>query len=286
MPSLQQIRRRISSVKNTQQITKAMKMVAAAKLRRAQERVVEARPYAQRMALLLQGLVGRVNRNLHPMLNRQEGNRLEVLLVTADRGLCGGFNANLIRKAAEVVRQKKAEGNEVSLNIVGRKGRDFYRRREIPIRKSTVGIFDRLGYEHAVELGADLIQAYDEGKFQEVHLIYNEFKSAMSQKVVVKQLLPIEPPTGEVSMGGGTLFEPSEEDILKILLPRYIEVQIFHSLLESSASEQGARMVAMDSATRNARDMISKLTLFFNKARQAAITKELLDIVGGAEALK
>jgi len=263
-----------------------MKMVAAAKLRRAQERVVEARPYAQRMALLLQGLVGRVNRNLHPMLNRQEGHRLEVLLVTADRGLCGGFNGNLIRKAAEVVGQKKAEGNEVSLNIVGRKGRDFYRRREIPIRKSTTGIFDRLGYEHAVELGVDLIQAYDEGKFQEVYVIYNEFKSAMSQKVVVKQLLPVGPPTGEVSMGGGTLFEPSEEDILKILLPRYIEVQIFHSLLESSASEQGARMVAMDSATRNARDMISKLTLFFNKARQTAITKELLDIVGGAEALK
>ena len=286
MANLQQIRRRISSVKNTQQITKAMKMVAAAKLRRAQERVNEARPYSQRMAALLQGLVGGVNRNLHPMLSRQEGNQIEVLLVTSDRGLCGGFNANLIRKAMEVFQEKKKVGEEVSLNIVGKKGSEFFRRRDVPVRKTTEGIFDRLGYEHAVELAEDLMRIYQEKKSQEVYLIYNEFKSAMSQKVILKKLLPIDPPEGNANTGGGTLFEPSDEEILKELLPRYVEVQVFHALLESSASEQGARMVAMDSASRNAKDMISQLTLFFNKARQTAITTELMDILGGAEALK
>ena len=287
MPSLQGLRRKIGSIKNTQKITKAMKMVAAAKLKRAQERILAARPYAQKMAVVLASLAGRVNRQGHPLLRKPSGTRLELLVVTSDRGLCGAFNANILRKAVEFLREKQDAGYTVTVSIVGRKGRDFFRRRPWPRRQEWIGMFDRLSYEHALDIGGDIVQQFTTGTFDELYLVYNEFKSIIQQRMVIEKLLPIESLDPEDGMlGGGYLFEPNEEDLLRILLPKHIEVQAFHALLESSAAELGARMAAMDGATRNAGELIKKLTLYYNKTRQAAITKELMDIVGGAEAVR
>ena len=288
MPSLQSLRRKIGSIKNTQKITKAMKMVAAAKLRRAQERILAARPYAKKMAIVLSSLAGRANRAQHPILRKAATvRRIELLVVTSDRGLCGAFNANILRKAVEFLREKQAEGHEVTVSVIGRKGRDFFRRRQWVRRQEWPGVFDRLSYEHALDIGGDIVQQFTEGVFDELYIVYNEFKSVIQQRVVVEKLLPIESLESEGSpLGGGYLFEPDEEDLLHTLLPKHIEVQTFHVLLESSAAELGARMSAMDGATRNAGQLIKKLTLYYNKTRQAAITKELMDIVGGAEALR
>jgi F-type H+-transporting ATPase subunit gamma len=287
MPSLQGLRRKIGSIKNTQKITKAMKMVAAAKLKRAQERILAARPYAKKMAVVLGSLASRANRQAHPLLRKSTGNRFELLVVTSDRGLCGAFNTNILRKAVEFLRQKQEAGCTVTVSVVGRKGRDFFRRRPWTRRQEWVGVFDRLSYEHALDIGGDIVQQFTSGTFDELHIVYNEFKSAIQQRVVVEKLLPIESldQQGE-KLGGGYLFEPDEEELLKALLPKHIEVQTFHALMESAAAELGARMAAMDGATRNAGELIQKLTLYYNKTRQAAITKELMDIVGGAEALK
>ena len=287
MPSLQGLRRKIGSIKNTQKITKAMKMVAAAKLKRAQERILAARPYAKKMAVVLGSLASRANRQAHPLLRKSTGNRFELLVVTSDRGLCGAFNTNILRKAVEFLRQKQEAGSTVTVSVVGRKGRDFFRRRPWTRRQEWVGVFDRLSYEHALDIGGDIVQQFTSGTFDELHIVYNEFKSAIQQRVVVEKLLPIESldQQGE-KLGGGYLFEPDEEELLKALLPKHIEVQTFHALMESAAAELGARMAAMDGATRNAGELIQKLTLYYNKTRQAAITKELMDIVGGAEALK
>jgi F-type H+-transporting ATPase subunit gamma len=288
MPSLQSLRRKIGSIKNTQKITKAMKMVAAAKLRRAQERILAARPYAKKMATVLSSLAGRANRAQHPLLRKAATvRRIELLVVTSDRGLCGAFNTNILRKAVEFLREKQAQGYEVKVGVIGRKGRDFFRRREWVRRQEWVGVFDRLSYEHALDIGGDIVQQFTDGAFDELYIVYNEFKSVIQQRVVVEKLLPIESLESEApSLGGGYLFEPDEEDLLKMLLPKHIEVQTFHVLMESSAAELGARMAAMDGATRNAGQLITKLTLYYNKTRQAAITKELMDIVGGAEALR
>lgn len=292
MPSLQHIRRRIGSVKNTQKITRAMKLVSGAKLRRAQDRILAARPYAEKMAELLRGLSSDSGESTHPLLVSREERKAELIVVTADRGLCGSFNAAVVRKAQEVLREKRRAGIEVSLTLIGRKGRDFFRRRPYPIRKSWVQIFDRLKFEQAAEIARDIEQAFLQGDFDACDAIYTEFRSAASQKVVLQRFLPV----GGMASGmaseetqqasSGHLYEPSEDDIFARLLPKYGEVQIFRALLESNASEQGARMMAMDAATRNAQEMIGKLTQFFNKTRQAAITKELMDIIGGAEALK
>jgi F-type H+-transporting ATPase subunit gamma len=290
MPSLQSLRRKIAAFKNTQKITKAMKMVAAAKLKRAQDRILAARPYGHKMREVIANLSQRVNRAAHPLLQKRKGRNIEVLVVTSDRGLCGAFNANIVRKGLEFIRQSEANGAKVTVSIVGRKGRDFFRRRPWPIRQEWLGIFDRLTYEHGIDIGQDLIDHFTKGAFDELYVIYNEFKSAIQQRVIVEKLFPIDPlegviETGAVS-GGSYEYEPDEDELLASLLPKHFQTQAFRILLESSAAEHGARMAAMDGATRNAGELIKKQTLYYNKTRQAAITKELMDIVGGAEALK
>jgi len=290
MPSLQALRRKIGSVKNTQKITKAMKMVAAAKLKRAQDRILAARPYGHKMREVIADLGLRVNRAAHPLLQKRAARNIEVLVVTSDRGLCGAFNANILRRAGEFLRECEARGVKVTVSFVGRKGREFFRRRQWPIRQQWLGVFDRLTYEHGLDIGQDLIEQFTKGTFDELYVIYNEFKSAIQQRVIVEKLFPIDALDGtaetSVVSGGSYEYEPDEDELLAALLPKHFQIQAFRVLLESSAAEQGARMAAMDGATRNAGELIKKLTLYYNKTRQAAITKELMDIVGGAEALK
>jgi F-type H+-transporting ATPase subunit gamma len=288
MASLRDIRRKIVSIKKTQQITKAMKMVAAAKLRRAQERVIAARPFARKMLAVIASLASRVERGRHPLLAKREPKKVNLVVLTSDRGLCGAYNTNILRKAVETVRELEAQGKEVKINIIGKKGRDFFRKRP----SYTIGLsFADLGtidFDKAAEIGKLIIEHYSGSGTDEVYLLYNEFKSVMQQKVTLEKLLPVEPPAEADPFMAAVdyLYEPSVEEILSSILPKHIEVQLFRALLESQASEMGSRMTAMDSATRNARDMIGKLTLKFNKQRQAAITKEISEIVGGAEALK
>lgn len=292
MPSLQSLRRKIAAFKNTQKITKAMKMVAAAKLKRSQDRILAARPYAHKMRGVLSNLSQRVNRSSHPLLQKREGKKVEVLVVTSDRGLCGGFNGNIVRKSSEFVRQCEAQGLQVNLSLVGRKGRDYFRRRPWPIRQEWTGIFDKLSFEHALDIGADLTDHFVKGTYDELYVVYNEFKSAIQQRVIVEKLFPIDAQeefgahTSVGLSGGSYLYEPDEAALLSALIPKHFQVQTYRILLESAAAEHGARMAAMDGATRNAGQLIKKVTLYYNKTRQAAITKELMDIVGGAEALK
>jgi F-type H+-transporting ATPase subunit gamma len=288
MPSLRDIKRKITSVKKTQQITKAMKMVAAAKLRRAQDRVISARPYSRKMLQVIANLAGRVERTEHPLLAKREPKKVKLVVLTSDRGLCGAYNTNILRKAVEAVRQFTAEGKDVRVNVVGRKGRDFFRKRsQYSLGKvwSDLGMID---YDKAAAVGKNIVERFTAGETDEVYLLYNEFKSVIQQKVTLEKLLPVEPPeeTDPFMAAVDYLYEPSAEAILSSILPKHIEVQVYRSMLESQASEMGARMTAMDSATRNARDMIDRLTLKYNKQRQAAITKEISEIVGGAEALK
>jgi F-type H+-transporting ATPase subunit gamma len=288
MASLRDIRRKIVSIKKTQQITKAMKMVAAAKLRRAQERVIAARPYSRKMLAVIASLASRVERAQHPLLAKREPKQVKLLVLTSDRGLCGAYNTNILRKAVEAVKQFKAEGKEVKVNVVGRKGRDFFRKRAgYTLGKvwSDLGMID---YEKAADVGQNIVERFTAGETDEVYLLYNEFKSVMQQKVTLEKLLPVEPPAEADLFTAAVdyLYEPSAEAILTSILPKHIEVQVYRAMLESQASEMGSRMTAMDSATRNAKDMIERLTLKFNKQRQAAITKEISEIVGGAEALK
>lgn len=298
MPSLQSVRRKIDSVKKTQKITKAMKMVAAAKLKRTQDRILAARPYAHKMRDTIRTLSRRVNRDAHPLLKKREERRIIVAVVTSDRGLCGAFNANILRTAAAALKEFESRGCEVEAAVIGRKGRDFFRRRSWKVRREVVDIFDKLSFEHGMLLGTELqaIDDYVTGRTDAVYAIYNEFKSAIQQRVVVERMLPIDWIV-EISdlkdtnhetaqMAGGYLYEPEESEVLRELLHRNFHVQSYRILLESSAAEQGARMTAMDGATRNAGELIKKLTIYYNKTRQAAITKELMDIVGGAEALK
>lgn len=264
-----------------------MKLVSASKLRRAQERVLTARPYAKKMAEVLGALGAYTNREFHPLLQKRTVKRAEIIVLTSDRGLCGSFNVNILRKALEQFQTVSNSVPDVALNVVGRKGRDFFRRRALPIRKEWTGFSDKIKYDHASEIGKELIVEYLKGTFDEVYMVYGEFKSAIQTRIVVEKLFPIGDLTAsEETIEGSFIYEPEEDEVLEALLPRYIEVQIFRGLLESAASEQGSRMMAMDSATRNAKEMINKLSLIYNKTRQAAITKELMDIVGGAEALK
>ena len=295
MPTLRDIKRRIASVKSTQQITRAMKLVAAAKLRRAQERVTEARPYCRIMDEMVSDLALRSPREMHPLLrgpvsdggDRTTGKLL--LVITGDRGLCGAFNSNIIRRSLDLLRADQ-DNPDVSLVliVVGRKARDFYRRRSsVAIRSEYVNFFDKLAFSHAAQIGQDVASAYAANEVDQVQLVYNEFRSAASQRVVVETLLPIESAAGsEEAPGVEYLFEPSPKAILEALLPRHVEVQVYRALIESLAAEHGARMTAMDNATKNASEMIDLLTIQFNKARQERITKELLEIVSGAEALR
>ncbi len=288
MATLRDIQRRIRSVQSTQKITRAMKLVAAAKLRRAQERIVQARPYASKMAEVLAGLALRCDPQAHPLLARRETGRKMLLVISADKGLCGAFNSNIIRRSLDLLRGATEEV-QFTLTVVGRKCRDFYRRRPYTIRSEYANFFDKLAYEHAAQIGQALVHAYAQEELDEVQLVYNEFRSVTSQRVKVETLLPIRPL--EVPGEGGLapldyLYEPSAPAILERLLPKHVETQIYRALMESLAGEYGARMTAMDNATRNAAEMIDMLTLQFNKARQEKITKELLEIVGGAEALR
>jgi F-type H+-transporting ATPase subunit gamma len=269
-----------------------MKMVAAAKLKRSQDRILAARPYALKMRGVLGNLSQRVNRSSHPLLQKREGKKVEVLVVTSDRGLCGGFNGNIVRKSTEFVRQCEARRLQVNLSIVGRKGRDYFRRRTWPIRQEWTGIFDKLTFEHAIDIGGDLTDHFVKGTFDELYIVYNEFKSAIQQRVIVEKLFPVDTAAefgtaqAEGTTGGSYLYEPDEAELLNVFVPKHFQTQTFRILLESAAAEHGARMAAMDGATRNAGQLIKNVTLHYNKTRQAAITKELMDIVGGAVALK
>ena len=306
MASLRAIRTRIKSVRNTQKITKAMKMVAAAKLRRAQEAVVRARPYAQlvdeMLASLSRGSGEEDIETQHPLLQIRPVKRVEVVMLTSDRGLCGGFNANIIRRGQRFLVEDGQKLAHVQFSTVGKRGREFAKKRELPSRKDYSGFFGKLRFAHAKELADDLIKEYQDGQLDVVYLLYNEFKSAIVQKISLVQLLPIVPKALAAGQTAAPvvlrvdgkfqdippehLFEPSREEVLGQLLPRHLAMQIWRALLESEASEHGARMTAMESATKNAKEMIGRLTLKYNRARQAAITKELMEIVSGAEALK
>ena len=290
MPSLIDLRRRIRAVKSTEQITKAMKTVAASKLRRAQDRIVGARPFAELMRRMLSGLAARGGSAAgHPLLAPPSAPDAPILLfvVTADKGLCGSFNSALIRRAAGFA----AAGRDVALGLVGRKGRDFFTRRwaGADVRFELVNLFGDLRYAHAEAMAETAIAQYETGEASEVAVLYNAFKSVLQQKVTIAQVLPVPPieapEDGAEAAAADYLFEPSPERIFADLLPRYVETQLFHALLESAAAEHAARMTAMDAATRNAGEMIDGLTLHMNKVRQAAITRELIEVVSGAEAL-
>jgi F-type H+-transporting ATPase subunit gamma len=290
MPSLKDLKVRINSVKSTQKITSAMKMVAAAKLRRAQEAAEAARPYAERMERMLGSLAASmVGRDGGPALlagSGRDGVQL-IVVMTSDRGLCGGFNSSIVRAARRKTRELRDQGKQVKLFCVGRKGRDQLRR---DLGDLIIGHLEEVGrpklaFPAADQIGVRLVQLFEQGEFDVCHLVYNKFKSAMTQIVTFQQLIPFAVPEGLTPGDLSYEYEPDESKILEALLPRNLGVQIFRSLLENAASEQGARMTAMDSATRNAGEMINKLTIFYNRTRQAYITKELIEIISGAEAV-
>lgn len=289
MPSLRDIRNRITSVKSTRQITKAMKMVAAAKLRRAQDAILRTRPYAQ----LLDKALGRVaaraiadEATVHPLLAPRTQRVAEVVVITSDRGLAGGFNSNIIRRTQRFLTESGDQFEKVELSSIGRKAKDFLRARKLEVRKDYPGVHQGLTYPKAEAIAQEHVARYLAGEVDAVYLCYNEFKSAIAQTPVVFQLLPIQPPAAEAAAGIDFVYEPSREGLLEDLLPRHVAMQVWRALLESAASEHGARMSAMESATKNAEEMIAALTLQYNRARQAYVTKELMEIVSGAEALK
>jgi F-type H+-transporting ATPase subunit gamma len=287
MPSLIDLRRRIRAVKSTQQITKAMKMIAASRLKRAQDRVIAARPFAQRMLAVLNGLVSRVDPDAHPLLRAPEGEGRPLLIViTGDRGLSGSFNSNVIKAAGQFVADQKRD-RAVALGLIGRKGRDFFRRRGFDVSYEAVGIFQRLSLNDAMSIAKVAIEEFTSGRASSVYLVYNEFKSVMSQRIVVERLLPIPRLDRAEAAGGPTvdyLYEPGPEQIFKELLPLHVQVQVYRALLESNAAFFAAQMTAMDAATRNSAEMIDNLTLYMNKVRQAAITREIIEVVSGAAA--
>ncbi|HEV8549299.1 MAG TPA: ATP synthase F1 subunit gamma [Polyangiaceae bacterium] len=299
MPSLKAIRRRISSVKGTQKITRAMKMVAGARLARAQQRILALRPYAVRTSAMLDHVTKALAEDEaagieHPLLVGRPERRALILVITSDRGQCGAFNTNIARAAERLWREKEAAGVEVRVATIGRKGRDYFTRRKANVFHAFTGVWEKLDIETARHVVRTLMLPFVNEEFDAIYLVYNEFKSAMSQKVTVAPLLPLakdteaapNPDAPEWDRTVQYLFEPDKDTILERLVPLYLEATIARALLESMASELGARMTAMDSATKNASEMISKLTLVYNRARQAAITTELMEIIGGAEALR
>jgi F-type H+-transporting ATPase subunit gamma len=286
MATLKAIRKRISSIRNTQQITKAMKMVSAAKLRRAQEAAVQARPYADKMTELLRNLSARVSREAHPLLRARDEHKIDLVLFTSDRGLCGGYNANLIR-AAESFTRREGSGKEINLVLVGRKGADHFRRRRAQIADRHINVLATPAEELASVIAEKVIERFIKGETDAVYILYSHFRSALSQTPTLQKLLPVAvSETENPEQLTEYLIEPSVEALLASLLPRVAEVAVFRALLEATASEHGARMTAMDSATSNASKMMGSLTLQMNRARQASITRELMEIVGTAEALK
>ncbi|GAC1352143.1 MAG: ATP synthase F1 subunit gamma [Polyangiales bacterium] len=317
MPSLKIVRKRIASVKSTQKITRAMKMVAAARLRRAQQRITELRPFAQKTAEVLARIAHHIDPGdepTHPLLARREEREVLLVVVSSDRGLAGGFNSTINRAAERTMREMEGDGKHVVLMTIGRKGRDYFRRRNAQIIAELPAVNEKIDIGRADEIAAQIIDLYVQKKlegaakegletaegappreepFDAVYIIYNEFKSAMTQKVKIEKLLPVGTPASANAGASENdapsldyLYEPNRDALLDRLLPQYVQITVYRAMLESVASEHGARMTAMDAATNNAKDMIGRLTLVYNRARQAAITKELMEIIGGAEALK
>ncbi len=298
MATLRDIQRRIRAVKNTRQITSAMKMVAAAKLRKAQTRMMDLRPYADKMGEVISSLSTGADLDISPLLAKRPPKVLEILIITSDRGLCGAFNTNVIKAAqaltmelSTAVEKDTLAGGppEIVITTVGKKARDYYKRRNIPMRHSWTGLSGRIDYSSAREIGTDIVERYVSEAVDGVYAVYNTFKNVAIQEVTVRKILPVEPPDSPAEGAGLSadfIFEPSEQALFERLLPKNIEVQIFRAMLESQASEEAARMTAMENATKSANEMIDNLTLQYNKARQATITAELMDIVGGVEALK
>jgi len=294
MATLKDIRNRISSVKNTRQITRAMKMVAAAKLRRAQEAVVNARPFAYRIYSILLGLVER-DGVTHPLLDVREEKKIRVVILAGDRGLCGAYNANVYKAATRFIKEKQSKGIEVVVDTIGRKAHDYAKKR-YTLGANHEGLLAKATYSKVAQVADKILAEYKEGGDDAVYLVYNEFKSAIQQKVVTERLIPIstEVPDGVVAIWSRNeaerlkekIYEPSEEEIWNELVPRHFKMQLFRAVLESVASEHGSRMSAMENATKNASEMIELLTMDYNKARQASITKELMEIVGGVEAMR
>ncbi len=286
MASLRAIRSRIKSVKGTQKITKAMKMVAAAKLRRAQDAALRARPYAEALDAMLSRLTAGEADASHPLLASRPVKKVEVLVMTSDRGLCGGFNSNIIRRLQRFIVDHGDQYEVIRVSTIGRRGRDFAKKRGLAVRAEFSGKAD---YNNAAAVSQDLVAQFTGGEADAVFLLYNRFQSALVQKVTLTQLLPIQPESSESGGQGAAAdfaYEPSRDAVLEQLLPKHLTMQLWRAMLESEASEHGARMTAMDSATKNAKEMVARLTLMYNRARQAAITKELMEIVSGAEALK
>jgi|SRR3989339_70651 len=288
MPSLNILRRKIKGVKSTQQITKAMKMIAGARLARAQKNILNARPYAARMKELLSGFSNESaegDESLHPLLKKHVSKKIGLVVITGDKGLCGGFNHNVLRKAMEFISSRP--GNEIKLFVIGRKAQEYFRRVKITAVNEYSNIFSRLGFVHAELIGQDLIDCYNREKLSEIVIIYNEFKSVLQQELTEFGLLPVKKPAqAEKKAGIGYIYEPQKRELLGSLLPRFVKSQVLRALLESYASELSARMTAMDNATKNASELIEDLTLYMNKIRQSNITTEIADIVGAVEALK
>jgi F-type H+-transporting ATPase subunit gamma len=285
MASLKDLKNRIGSVKKTEQITSAMRMVAAAKLRRAQSDIIAARPYAIKTNEVLISLVTRTNPDMHPLLRVREPRKCVLVVMASDRGLCGSFNQNVFRKADTFIKENKDKYEEFSLVLVGKRSVDYFKRKQIKIRKSIV--IETPSYELASEIGDDLINGYINEEFDELYIIFNEFKSAMAQILHEDQILPVEQIESDDEMVKVEyLCEPSEDVLLDALIPMSLKIFVYRALLESAASEHGARMTAMESASGNAADMIERLSIKYNRARQAAITTELMEVVSGAEALK
>lgn len=285
MANLKDIKKRIGSLKSTSQITKAMKMVSAAKLRKAQESIIAARPYAEKMHEVLGRLAAGVDTSSNPLLERRVSKRVGLVLFTSDRGLCGGFNANLIKKAESFAAEHGAD-KEISMTFFGRKGRDYFRRRGEDTARFYHAPVGGAGYDMALDIAAAVTDSYRKGEVDEVHVIYGRFQSAITQVPTVERLLPIIPEEREEAAESvDFLFEPGVDAILENLIPKYIASQVYRAILETAASEHGARMSAMDSASKNASEMIGKLTIQYNRARQAAITTELMDIINGAQAV-
>ena len=283
MANLKAIRKRIVTVTSIQQVTRAMKLVAAAKLRRAQQQMEQARPYAYRINGMLKHLLPSIDRNLHPLLTVREPERRAFVIITADRGLCGSFNTHILRFAHDQV--DAAGGREVPLICIGKKGRDYFQNRGYNVMASYTHFWRDLNFNHAVEYTAEITRHYLQQSFNEVTVIYNNFRNVIQQEVVAFRYLPLVLEPGEEVEAAEYLFEPSPEEVVRSLIPRHLTVQMWRFLLESNAAEQAARMTAMDNATENAGEVIRTLTLEYNKARQAAITKEILEVVSGAEAL-
>jgi F-type H+-transporting ATPase subunit gamma len=289
MANVRDYRTRIRSVKSTQQITRAMKLVSASKLRRAQDRILSARPYARKMLEVLSSLATRAHPEKHPLLSRRPEEKVLVVVITADKGLCGSFNTNILNRARAFLNERRGRAaGSVQVDIIGKKARDWFRRRDYTVRRTVVDIFRNVTFEEARDVAGPLIDLFSRGELDAVYLVYNEFKSVMQQRVVVEPLLPI-PQAAFLADAGKPedyLYEPDQESLFAALLPKHVMIQVHRVLLESAAAEYGARMTAMENATRNAGEMIDSLTLQMNKIRQAAITKEILEVVSGAEALK